>query len=264
MRTIFDGLVEELRAWHLFEQPDGNSPRRELAGLPGLGRGYGGSAGPHDGAPEAGAPEFGRSAVWPRRRLRPGPAVRLGSGHGGAVAGRPALTAAGVNGGRRISRGSKRYQPSRPPTAGLAYERIPDAPPVTPVSALPDHLGPDPGSVAEQDLRLAVLGDRRTGHGVGLHGPLQRRLPRRISKHAGHSARDQSSAIWNRPTGGVAGLIRALPQAYSLSVRDAEDDHPPGPGLIVRATRLRPRGHVQVWLFGGVRPHLLPGHGGPR
>jgi hypothetical protein len=61
MRTIFDGLVEELRAWHLFEQPDGNSPRRELAGLPGLGRsGYGGSPGPHDGAPEAGAPEFGR------------------------------------------------------------------------------------------------------------------------------------------------------------------------------------------------------------
>jgi hypothetical protein len=33
-------------------------------------------------------------------------------------------------------------------------------------------------------------------------------------------------------------------------VRDARDDHPPGPGLIVRATRLRPRGHVQVWLFG--------------
>jgi hypothetical protein len=33
-------------------------------------------------------------------------------------------------------------------------------------------------------------------------------------------------------------------------VRDARDDRPPGPGLIVRATRLRPRGHAQVWLFG--------------
>ena len=60
MRTIFDGLVEEFRAWHLFEQQDGNSPQRELAGLPGLGlRGYGGSPGPDDGAPELEAPEFG-------------------------------------------------------------------------------------------------------------------------------------------------------------------------------------------------------------
>ncbi len=33
--TIFDGLVEEFRAWHLFEQQDGNSPQRELAELPG-------------------------------------------------------------------------------------------------------------------------------------------------------------------------------------------------------------------------------------
>jgi hypothetical protein len=33
-------------------------------------------------------------------------------------------------------------------------------------------------------------------------------------------------------------------------VPDARDDRPPGPGRIVRATRLRPRGHVQVWLFG--------------
>lgn len=61
MRTIFDGLVEELRAWHLFEQPGGNSRQRALAELPGLGRpGYGGSAGPDYGAPESGAPEFGR------------------------------------------------------------------------------------------------------------------------------------------------------------------------------------------------------------
>ena len=61
MRTIFDGLVEELRAWHLFEQPDGNSPQREPAGFPGLARpGYGGSPGPDDRAPESGAREFGR------------------------------------------------------------------------------------------------------------------------------------------------------------------------------------------------------------
>jgi hypothetical protein len=61
MRTIFDGLVEELRAWHLFEQQDGNSPQRDLAELPGLGlTGYGGSRRPDDGAPEPGAPGFGR------------------------------------------------------------------------------------------------------------------------------------------------------------------------------------------------------------
>ena len=45
--TIFDGLVEEFRAWHLFEQQAGNSPQRELAELPGLSLpGYGGSPGP--------------------------------------------------------------------------------------------------------------------------------------------------------------------------------------------------------------------------
>jgi hypothetical protein len=67
MRTIFDGLVEEFRAWHLFEQQDGYSPQRERAELPGraevpgLGlRGYGGSLGADDGAPEPGVPEFGR------------------------------------------------------------------------------------------------------------------------------------------------------------------------------------------------------------
>ena len=56
MRTIFDGLVEELRAWHLFEQQDGNSPQRDLAELPGLGRPrYGGSPGSDD--------EIGRAHV---------------------------------------------------------------------------------------------------------------------------------------------------------------------------------------------------------
>ncbi len=60
MRTIFDRLVEEFRAWHLFEEQDRNSPRHELAELPGLGQpGYGGFWGPDDGAPEPGAPEFG-------------------------------------------------------------------------------------------------------------------------------------------------------------------------------------------------------------
>jgi hypothetical protein len=61
MRTIFDGLVEEFRAWHLFEQQAGNSPQRELPELPRLSLpGYGGFPGPDDGAPEPGAPEFGR------------------------------------------------------------------------------------------------------------------------------------------------------------------------------------------------------------
>ena len=61
MRTIFDGLVEELRAWHLFEQQDANPPQRNLAEFPGLGRpGYGGYPGPDDGAPESRVPEFGR------------------------------------------------------------------------------------------------------------------------------------------------------------------------------------------------------------
>jgi hypothetical protein len=60
MRTIFDGLVEELRAWHLFEQPGGNPRQRELAGHPGLGLRYGGSPGPDDRAPEPAAREFGR------------------------------------------------------------------------------------------------------------------------------------------------------------------------------------------------------------
>jgi hypothetical protein len=71
MRTIFDGLVEEFRAWHLFEQQAGNSPQRELAELPGLdlpdygagsydangyrGPGYGPSGW---GAADAGTPEY--------------------------------------------------------------------------------------------------------------------------------------------------------------------------------------------------------------
>jgi hypothetical protein len=60
MRTIFDGLVEEFRAWHLFEQQAGNSPQRELAEFPPSLPGYGGSQGPDYGAPEPMAPEFGR------------------------------------------------------------------------------------------------------------------------------------------------------------------------------------------------------------
>lgn len=61
MRTIFDGLVEELRAWHLFEQRDRNSSPRDRAALPGLGLPrYGGSPGPDDGAPDSGGPEWGR------------------------------------------------------------------------------------------------------------------------------------------------------------------------------------------------------------
>jgi hypothetical protein len=67
MRTIFDGLVEEFRAWHLFEQQAGNSPRRELPGLATLGRpdygvsGYG--AGGYNsagyGPPSFSPPSFG-------------------------------------------------------------------------------------------------------------------------------------------------------------------------------------------------------------
>ena len=66
MRTIFDGLVEELRAWHLFEQQDGNSPQRDLAEFPGLGRCPATvarrvltTARRSRGAPEFGAPGYG-------------------------------------------------------------------------------------------------------------------------------------------------------------------------------------------------------------
>ncbi len=77
MRTIFDGLVEEFRAWHLFEQQAGNSRRREPADVPGPGLpgdhaggygaggfrrpGYGPSGFPVAGygAPEYGGPEYG-------------------------------------------------------------------------------------------------------------------------------------------------------------------------------------------------------------
>ncbi len=53
MRTIFDGLVEEFRAWHLFEQPAGNPPQRELRDFPGMSGSteYGG-AGYFDRAPQ--------------------------------------------------------------------------------------------------------------------------------------------------------------------------------------------------------------------
>lgn len=67
MRTIFDGLVEEFRAWHLFEQQAGNSPRRDLPDVRGLGLpeygggGYGadGSSGPgYFGTPGYEAPGY--------------------------------------------------------------------------------------------------------------------------------------------------------------------------------------------------------------
>jgi hypothetical protein len=60
MRTIFDRLVEELRAWHLFEQQDRTSPQRGLAEFSGLSRpGYGGRPGSDYGAAEPGAADFG-------------------------------------------------------------------------------------------------------------------------------------------------------------------------------------------------------------
>jgi hypothetical protein len=69
MRTIFDGLVEEFRAWHLFEQQAGNSPRRDLPDLPGLGLpDYGaggyrvdGYSGPGYGTPGYGGAEYDRA-----------------------------------------------------------------------------------------------------------------------------------------------------------------------------------------------------------
>ena len=69
MRTIFDGLVEEFRAWHLFEQQAGNSPRRDLPDLPGLGLpdygagGYrvAGYSGPGYGTPGYGMPQYGEA-----------------------------------------------------------------------------------------------------------------------------------------------------------------------------------------------------------
>jgi hypothetical protein len=38
MRMIFDRLVEEFRAWHLFAEQPGNSPHRDLRNLPGMAR----------------------------------------------------------------------------------------------------------------------------------------------------------------------------------------------------------------------------------
>ena len=97
MRTIFDGLVEEFRAWHLFEQQAGNSPRREVPDLAGLGlpdygrSGYG--TGGYNGAGYS-PPRFGMP-----RYQEPGPETGFGSagydapgydapGYGGADYGR--------------------------------------------------------------------------------------------------------------------------------------------------------------------------------
>ena len=38
MRMIFDGLVEEFRAWHLFAEQPGNSPHRDVRDIPGMAR----------------------------------------------------------------------------------------------------------------------------------------------------------------------------------------------------------------------------------
>ncbi len=91
MRTIFDGLVEEFRAWHLFEQQAGNSTRRELRDLPGLGlpgygpggyeaRGYeaGGYGGPGYAPPGSGTPGHGGAAFG---GPRPGAPGYGGAGH---------------------------------------------------------------------------------------------------------------------------------------------------------------------------------------
>ncbi|MGD0927744.1 MAG: hypothetical protein ABR926_21405 [Streptosporangiaceae bacterium] len=67
MRTIFDGLVEEFRAWHLFEQQAGNSAQRDLPDLlgmrlPGYDAGANGAGvynGPSYGTPGFGTPAFG-------------------------------------------------------------------------------------------------------------------------------------------------------------------------------------------------------------
>lgn len=80
MRTIFDGLVEEFRAWHLFEQQAGNSPRRDLPDLAGVGLpqyggggyGAGGYSGPDYGAPGYGTAGFGTPGYEPGGYEAPG------------------------------------------------------------------------------------------------------------------------------------------------------------------------------------------------
>ena len=84
MRTIFDGLVEEFRAWHLFEQQAGDSPQRDLPGLfgpdlPGYGPGGyepGGYGGPGYAPPGSGMPPYGGAGFG-----SPGPEA---PGYGGA------------------------------------------------------------------------------------------------------------------------------------------------------------------------------------
>jgi hypothetical protein len=76
MRTIFDGLVEEFRAWHLFEQHPGDSPQRELPGLglPGYGPGGYEARGYGLGAPGPEAPGYGEAGY--DRGARPGRDLR--------------------------------------------------------------------------------------------------------------------------------------------------------------------------------------------
>ncbi len=120
MRTIFDGLVEEFRAWHLFEQQAGNSPRRDLRGPgePGYSLGgyeAGGASGPGFSRPRSGTGEYGASGSGApdpgASRYRGagydlGPRHGRGSARGGTPARRAPLAGDGLNGGRRISRGS--------------------------------------------------------------------------------------------------------------------------------------------------------------
>ena len=91
MRMIFDGLVEEFRAWHLFEERPGSSPQRDLRDLPGMARpgipeyerpGYGtpayGAAG--YGAAEFGTPAYGSAELGAAQY---GGAEYGGPGYGG-------------------------------------------------------------------------------------------------------------------------------------------------------------------------------------
>jgi hypothetical protein len=106
MRTIFDGLVEEFRAWHLFGQQAGNSAQRDLPDLLGMrlpgydagangagvydGPSYGtpgfetpafGTAGygrPDFGAPDFGAPDFGAPGYGAGYGWAPRPSQDLG------------------------------------------------------------------------------------------------------------------------------------------------------------------------------------------
>ena len=96
MRTIFDGLVEEFRAWHLFEQQAGNSARRDLPDLPAM------------GLPDYGAGRYGADGYGAGDYGDPGyQADPFGTpGHGKAGFGAPGSGAPGY-GGPRYDRGPR-------------------------------------------------------------------------------------------------------------------------------------------------------------